>query len=246
MYGGNKLSLCDLSKSLEHVFARDVYRYSYFNIKANEAFKITKLKSFSVYFFSLPVNTKIVINEKKYKLSQGDALQVEGINLNLSATKDIGFFVSGVPEKKTSKAKLLIQRHDTIYKVKKPWGHELWISGDKHPSYAFKQIFIKKGTKTSLQYHVRKRETNILVEGKCRLHFKRNNKVSNDDIKLTDIGMIELKPTSVIDVFPTTLHRLEAVTDLILYETSTPYLDDVIRVQDDAKRPDGRIDTEHK
>ena len=50
----------------------------------------------------------------------------------------------------------------------------------------------------------------------------------------------------MIDVFPPTLHRLEAISDITLYETSTPQLDDVVRVQDDAKRPDGRIDIEHK
>ncbi|OGK18413.1 hypothetical protein A3G67_03095 [Candidatus Roizmanbacteria bacterium RIFCSPLOWO2_12_FULL_40_12] len=133
-----------------------------------------------------------------------------------------------------------------MYKVEKPWGHELWISGDNHPSYAFKQIFVKKGTKTSLQYHNVKRETNVLVEGRCYLHFKKNDEVSNDNVKSDDIGTTELKPISVIDIVPQTLHRLEAITDIMLYETSTPYLDDVIRVQDDAKRPDGRIDEEHK
>jgi len=48
-----------------------------------------------------------------------------------------------------------------------------------------------------------------------------------------------------VDVMPLTLHRLEAVTDILLYETSTPHLDDVVRILDDSRRPDGRLEQEH-
>jgi hypothetical protein len=44
---------------------------------------------------------------------------------------------------------------------------------------------------------------------------------------------------------PGILHRLEAISDVLLYETSTPHLDDVVRVTDDSKRPHGRIEKEH-
>ena len=246
MYGGNKLSTLDLSKPGKQIFAKDAYNYLYSYIKTGEIYKITNLRSFSVYFFQLPRGTETTINGKLFKLSEGDAVQVEGTPFELSATNDIRIFVSGVSEKKTDNTGITVQPHDKIYRVEKPWGHELWISGSSHPSYAFKQIFVKKGTKTSLQYHIMKRETNVLMDGKCYLHFKRNDKVDNDNIKLGDVDAVELKPVSVIDVFPPTLHRLEAISDITLYETSTPQLDDVVRVQDDAKRPDGRIDIEHK
>ena len=40
--------------------------------------------------------------------------------------------------------------------MEKPWGRELWVAHtDK---YAFKIIEIKAGTRSSLQYHVRKHE----------------------------------------------------------------------------------------
>lgn len=246
MYGGNKLSTYDLSKSGKQTFAQDAYNYSYSNVKAGKLYKITDLQSFSVYFFHLSENTEITINGESYKLLQGDALQVEGIPFELSTTNDMGILVSGVSKKKTDRTGLTVQSHDKIYKVEKPWGHELWISGSSHPSYAFKQIFVKKGTKTSLQYHNIKRETNVLMDGACLLHFKKNNQVDNNNVKPEDIGNTELKSVSVINVFPSILHRLEAITDITLYETSTPYVDDIVRVQDDAKRPDGRIDIEHK
>ena len=38
---------------------------------------------------------------------------------------------------------------------------------------------------------------------------------------------------------------LEAVSDILLYETSTPNLDDVVRVLDDSHRLDGKILQEH-
>ena len=44
--------------------------------------------------------------------------------------------------------------------VEKPWGYEKWIAHTK--DYVLKEIFIKKGHKTSLQYHNEKKETNYL------------------------------------------------------------------------------------
>ena len=44
---------------------------------------------------------------------------------------------------------------------------------------------------------------------------------------------------------PGNIHRIQAITDILLYEVSTPHLDDVVRLQDDNKRPDGRIKEEH-
>ena len=125
------------------------------------------------------------------------------------------------------------------------WGNEIWINGE-HFAYAFKRIFIKKGNKTSLQYHKLKQETNVLFEGQANLHFKISNQVDNDKVSNSDINSILLASVSSVDVKPFTLHRLEAVTDIILYEISTPHLDDVIRVNDDTNRPDGRIKKEHK
>jgi mannose-6-phosphate isomerase len=120
----------------------------------------------------------------------------------------------------------------------------LWING-QHPCYALKEIFIKAGTKTSLQYHNFKQETNVLFQGTAKLHFKANVQISNDQCKELDTETTQIEPVSSVDVMPNTLHRLEAVTDILLYETSTPHLDDVVRVLDDNKRPDGRLEMEH-
>ena len=59
-----------------------------------------------------------------------------------------------------------------IYKVKKPWGYELWLNSLNN-KFAFKKIFIKKGFQTSLQYHNFKRETNLILKGSAKLFYKK-------------------------------------------------------------------------
>ena len=139
---------------------------------------------------------------------------------------------------------MLYQVHEKIYKVSKPWGYELWISG-QHPCYAFKEIFIKAGTKTSLQFHHHKKETNVLFSGRAKLHYKSKPLSGKGNAGSKGISNVELESISSIDVMPGNIHRIQAVTDILLYEVSTPHLDDVVRLQDDNKRPDGRIKEEH-
>jgi hypothetical protein len=46
-------------------------------------------------------------------------------------------------------------------------------------------------------------------------------------------------------VLPPRRHRILVFTDLIFEEVSTHEVHDVIRVQDDASRGDGRVESEH-
>ena len=130
------------------------------------------------------------------------------------------------------------------YKVSKPWGYELWLNGE-HPSYCFKKIHIKAGTQTSLQYHNFKEETNFVAQGSSILVFKRSIDVENDSVSDEDLGALLFETPVCFHVMPKTIHRLKAVEDLYLYEVSTPFLDDVIRIQDDTLRGNGRIKSEH-
>jgi mannose-6-phosphate isomerase-like protein (cupin superfamily) len=60
----------------------------------------------------------------------------------------------------------------SVKMVSKPWGHEKWIaSGKPDFKYALKEIFIKKGTRSSLQFHELKEETNIVTKGTAALHY---------------------------------------------------------------------------
>jgi len=48
-----------------------------------------------------------------------------------------------------------------------------------------------------------------------------------------------------LQIQPQVVHRIEALTDTILIEASTHHLDDVVRLEDDFGRPDGKIEAEH-
>lgn len=132
---------------------------------------------------------------------------------------------------------IVIKKESELKVVSKPWGSETWLAYGEGMPYALKVIFLKKGTKTSLQYHVKKRETNFVYAGRIMLHYQKE--------KEGKIETIELGPKTSIYVPPGFVHRVEALEDTTLVESSTNDLDDVVRISDDYKRPDGRIDSEH-
>lgn len=118
--------------------------------------------------------------------------------------------------------------------VNKPWGCEMWL--ELNDRYCYKRIFINSGHRTSLQYHNQKMETNYIISGEA-------------DVTLEKDGVLETKRMKANDFFtvcPPQKHRIYAITDLILQEVSTPEVDDVVRIEDDNNRPDGRIDNEHQ
>ena len=99
-----------------------------------------------------------------------------------------------------------------------------------------KRIYINAGTKTSYQYHEKKLETNYIIDGKAEVW------IENDE------GDIEKKVMNKDDCFtvvPPKKHRVIALTNIILQEVSTPEVDDVIRIEDDTGRGDGKIESEH-
>ena len=105
--------------------------------------------------------------------------------------------------------------------------------------------FYKKGFKTSLQFHNIKRETNLILDGRAKLFYKKNNKIQNLKVLKKDIAFRKLKKNNIVNVYPKILHRIEALTNLLLFEVSSPHLKDVVRVADDTKRKSGHIKSEH-
>ena len=139
-------------------------------------------------------------------------------------------------------------------KVNKPWGHEIWFDWLKD-YHVLKRIFMKKGNKCSLQYHDEKYETNYLIDGRAKiikgLHIDlKEEKKKTFEIILSkdlqkDYSIVSNAPFVFTNV-PGEVHRVYSEEDYIAYEVSTPQLDDVIRVQDENKRPSGLIKSEHK
>jgi quercetin dioxygenase-like cupin family protein len=61
-----------------------------------------------------------------------------------------------------------------------------------------------------------------------------------------EMQKMEMGPGSAFVVVPGRVHRVEALEDSRLIEASTPQVDDVIRVEDNFNRGDGRIAAEHE
>lgn len=106
-------------------------------------------------------------------------------------------------------------------RVEKPWGYEIWWAyTDK---YVGKILSVSQGSRLSLQYHMIKDETLMVLSG-----------VANITI---GSSVFEVSPMSeAIRVKPNTVHRIEAVTDVVLIEVSTPEVEDVCRIEDDYDR----------
>jgi mannose-6-phosphate isomerase-like protein (cupin superfamily) len=107
-----------------------------------------------------------------------------------------------------------------MHVVEKPWGRELWWAVTER--YAGKRLEVRAGHSLSLQYHERKLETLLVVEGRIALRV-------GDEAR-------EVGPGVAVTIPAGTLHRLRAITDAVIYEVSTPDLDDVVRVEDDYGR----------
>lgn len=118
--------------------------------------------------------------------------------------------------------------------VKKPWGKEVWL--ELNDQYCYKRIYINKGHRTSFQYHEKKMETNYIIEGEAEIWIENGDGLVEKKIMKTD---------EFFTVLPPKKHRVIAITDIILQEVSTPEVDDVIRIEDDSRRGDGRVDSEH-
>ena len=240
-YGGNRVKDWD-NESAELLFADGPYRYLRKTLEDGQSYAPDGLGSYTIYV--LESAEGVSVTSDTGELSVGDALQVEDNVISVTAKGGaVTILCAGVSDVQKDKD-VHITKADDLKKVVKPWGHELWING-QHPGYALKQIFIKGPHKTSLQYHHFKEETNVLFEGNAKLHYKTNHGVENDAVTAEDIGTVDVTPLSSVSVTPNIVHRIEALDNVLLYEVSTPHLDDVIRISDDAKRPDGRIDAEH-
>ena len=151
-----------------------------------------------------------------------------------------------------------IKKIQDIKKVDKPWGYEKWIAdGSPNFKYALKEILLKSKFKSSVQFHEFKEETNYIQKGEGILHYYpnpinfekyQNNEYSDDEFNdiLTNLKKQKLYPGMVFHIKPGIIHRVEAITDLTMIESSTIELDDVVRLNDEWGRHDGKIESEHK
>lgn len=108
--------------------------------------------------------------------------------------------------------------------VPKPWGHEIiWAHT---PLYVGKILYVKAGHALSVQYHNQKDETIHLLSGEM---IYRVGEMNGENAVLADVV---LKAGESFHNEPGCVHQMEAVTDCVVLEASTPYLNDVVRLSD--------------
>ena len=111
-------------------------------------------------------------------------------------------------------------------KIDKPWGweHILELNG----SYCIKQLFINGGHRLSKQYHERKTETLMLMEGEVEITLGSGG----------EEHVVEMVSSEPISIIPGTVHRMKASSTggALILEISTTELDDVVRLDDDYGR----------
>lgn len=100
------------------------------------------------------------------------------------------------------------------------WGEEWIVAATDR--YLGKVLRMDAGTKGGLQYHAEKDETFHLYEGEAV--------VRSDDGAGALVETLMTKGESY-HIPPGAAHQVEALTDCVFFETSTPHYDDRVRVE---------------
>jgi hypothetical protein len=207
-------------------------------------------KDYYSLYFPISKNIGGTISINGYQINPGESLNIQNAPLDIKAISGVCHLIvsgfNGKLYKSKETANPIHLKQNEIYRVNKPWGHELWLNNNFGSEYfSLKEVFIKQGFQTSLQYHEKKMECALLYEGTCEVFF---TSLLNEagGIEKNNLASRILNPLSKIFVKPNTIHRMKAMSDMYHYEISTPELDDVIRLIDDSNRGHGRIHNEHK
>lgn len=105
--------------------------------------------------------------------------------------------------------------------INKPWGKEeiIFLSDD----YCVKKLIMKKGEMCSYQFHNKKIETITVLNGTLKLQIGNN--------------FFNLNPGESYTIHPKQKHRMIALNSDVTYiESSTPHLDDIVRLEDKYDR----------
>lgn len=112
--------------------------------------------------------------------------------------------------------------------ITKPWGQENIITTPDLP-YTGKIIEIIAGKRWSTQIHDSKIETFACIKGQAKLVTGPN---------LDHLTETIMEPNLGYNIPTNTVHRIEAVTDVVIFEVSTPETGTTKRLLDDYDRPD--------
>ncbi len=77
-------------------------------------------------------------------------------------------------------------------KVKKTWGHELWLANNKKEDYCGKILHINKGRSTSMHFHSNKHETFYVLSGSLKVKMINTLIGKNTDYLIKQGGTFEI------------------------------------------------------
>ena len=97
-----------------------------------------------------------------------------------------------------------------VKKVEKYWGHMTTIFETEQ--YSVKRIFMRKDTQSSLEFHVKKRESYYIESGTLKVGL-RIGRAKNTSLILNE--------GDVFHIYPGLMHMRIAMTDVVIIETST-------------------------
>ena len=241
--GGNKISELKLRSNQTLLSKNKYYFYYHLKLEKNKNFLLPKDVNFTIYVLNCGLKTSIKLDNKVISINKNICLYFKKYHKIESLNGDAEILIVG-KKIKNNKNFYLKKKISKFYKVNKPWGSELWINSINN-DFVFKKIFLKKGFQTSLQFHNYKEEANLIFEGKAKFFYKKDKKINNLKVKVKDLGFLKIKRKTIINISPKILHRIKAITNLVMYEASSVHLKDVVRVLDDSKRLSGHIANEH-
>jgi len=115
---------------------------------------------------------------------------------------------------------------DKMQKISKPWGYEIIYAHD-NGQYLGKKLHIQEGSRLSFQDHLKKHETFYLEQGTAEITINdKTYRVSDKDDPEKRVFVIK----------PRVKHRISAITQCIVLESSTDHPNDVCRYEDDYGR----------
>ena len=117
--------------------------------------------------------------------------------------------------------------------VERDWGYEqtLVVASGK---YAMKKLFLKKGKKGGLQFHMRKDEAIYVLHGKLIVRYE--DEQGNLREKICGPGDYAHFPNGAV-------HQEEAIEDTLILECTTPHANDRVRVDSENEQKEFGLQT---
>ena len=103
--------------------------------------------------------------------------------------------------------------------IEQPWGIETLLCATEQ--YTLKRLFYRAGTAGGFQYHIRKTESFYLASGSALVRSENGGGA---------YGVVQMVPGQTYHIPAGAPHQFEAITDCVVFEASTPGMNDRVNV----------------